>query len=38
MASRSKVALNIDGLIIHSILNIHVQQFLFNYQTYQQIH
>ncbi len=30
MASTNRVVLNIDGLIIHSTLNIHVQQFLFN--------
>jgi len=30
MASISKVALNIDGLIIHSTSNIHVQQSLSN--------
>jgi hypothetical protein len=30
MASTNKVVLNIDGLIIHSTLNIDVQQFLFS--------
>jgi hypothetical protein len=30
MASTSRVSLNIDGLIICSTLNIHVQQFLFS--------
>jgi hypothetical protein len=30
MASISKVAFNIDGSIIHSALNIHVQQSLFS--------
>jgi hypothetical protein len=34
MAWVGKVALNIDGLTIHSTLNILVQQFLFSYQTY----
>jgi hypothetical protein len=28
MASTSKITFNIDGLTIHSTLNIHVQQFL----------
>jgi ATP-dependent DNA helicase PIF1 len=30
LASTSKVAFNIDGLTIHSTLNIHVQQSLFS--------
>ncbi len=34
MASIGKVAFNIDGLIVYSTLNIPIQQFLFNYQTY----
>jgi hypothetical protein len=29
MVSTSKVYFNIDSLIIHSTLNIHVQQFLY---------
>jgi hypothetical protein len=33
MASTSKVASNIDGLTIHSTLNIHVQQSLSNLQN-----
>jgi len=34
MASIGKVAFNIDGLTVYSTLNIPIQQFLFNYQTY----
>jgi hypothetical protein len=30
MASIGKIAFNIDGLTIHSTLNIHVQQSLFS--------
>jgi hypothetical protein len=30
MASTSKVAFNIDDLIIHSTMNLHVQQSLYN--------
>jgi hypothetical protein len=37
MASTCRAAFNIDGLIIHSTLNILVQQSLV-YQTYHQIH
>jgi hypothetical protein len=37
MASTCRVAFNIDGLIIHSTLNILVQQSLV-YQTYHHIH
>jgi hypothetical protein len=34
MASIGKVAFNIDGLIMHSTLNIPIQQSLSSYQTY----
>jgi hypothetical protein len=34
MLSTSKIAFNIDGLTIHSTLNIHVQQSLFILLTY----
>jgi hypothetical protein len=38
MASISKVAFNIDGLIIHSTLNILFNNIYLVYQTYHQIH
>jgi len=38
MASTGKITFNINDLIIHSTLNIHVQQSLFSLPNYHQIH
>jgi hypothetical protein len=38
MASMNKTGFNIDSLIIHSALNILIQNLYLVYQTYHQIH